>query len=83
MAGSATNHDVAWTVSDLLDAVGARKPGFAECVYLLEDCTSSVVVPDVVDFTDEADAAFRRFAEAGMHLVKSTHPMDRWPGFDG
>jgi hypothetical protein len=33
-----------------------------------------------VDFTDQADAAFQRFADAGMHLVRSTTPMVSWPG---
>ena len=33
-------------------------------VVLLDDCTSPVVVPGVVDFTDAADAAFARFAAA-------------------
>jgi hypothetical protein len=37
-------------------------------------------VPDVVDYTDEADAAFERFAAAGMHVVRSTEPMAEWPG---
>jgi hypothetical protein len=31
-----------------------------------------VVVPGVVDFTEQADAAFQRFAAAGMNVVKST-----------
>jgi hypothetical protein len=39
-----------------------------------------VVVPGVVDYTDEADAAFARFAEAGMHVVRSTEPIESWPG---
>ncbi len=47
-------------------------------VYLLEDCTSPVVVPGN-DFTDQANAAFKRFAEAGMHVVRSTDPMEAWP----
>jgi hypothetical protein len=38
------------------------------------------VVPGVVDYTDEADAAFARYAEAGMHVVRSTDPIERWPG---
>jgi nicotinamidase-related amidase len=38
----------------------------------MEDCTSPVVVPKVVDYTEQADAAFERFAAAGMHIVKST-----------
>jgi hypothetical protein len=46
---------------------------------LLEDCTSPVVVPGA-DYTDEAAVAFRRFAEAGMHVVRSTEPMESWPG---
>ncbi|MHC5830176.1 MAG: isochorismatase, partial [Nostoc sp.] len=44
-------------------------------IYLLEDCTSPVVVPGVVDYTEQADAAFTRFAEAGMHIVKSIEPI--------
>jgi len=50
-------------------------------VYLLEDCTSPVVVPGVVDYTEQADEAFQRFAASGMHLVKSTQPLDSWAEF--
>jgi hypothetical protein len=46
----------------------------------LEDCTSPVVVPGVVDYTDQADAAFQRFAGAGMHLIRSDQPIASWPG---
>jgi hypothetical protein len=38
------------------------------------------VVPGVVDYTEEADAAFERYAAAGMHVVKSTDPIETWPG---
>jgi hypothetical protein len=48
----------------------------------MEDCTSPVVVPGAVDYTDEADAAFERFAAAGMHVVRSTTPLVEWPGFE-
>jgi nicotinamidase-related amidase len=75
VAGQAKSHCVAWTIADLL----ATEPRLAERTYLLEDCTSPVVVPGVVDYTDEADAAFERFAAAGMHVVRSTDPIDRWP----
>ena len=71
IAGQAKSHCVAWTVSDLLDDINATDPALAKKVYLLEDCTSPVVVPGVVDHTDAADAAFERFAKAGMHVVKS------------
>jgi nicotinamidase-related amidase len=49
-------------------------------MYLLEDCTSPVVVPGVVDYTEEANQAVRRFAAAGMHVVRSTDPIATWPG---
>ena len=78
VAGEAKSHCVAWTIADLLSDVGT----LAESVYLLEDCTSPVVVPGVVDYTDEANAAFRRFAEAGMHVVRSVDPLASWPGMD-
>ena len=79
IAGQAKSHCVAWTIDDLLDSP-FREQGLAEKVYLLEDCTSPVVVPGVVDYTDEADAAFARFSEAGMHVVRSTDPIESWPG---
>src|SRR5207244_2420801 len=55
VAGQAKSHCVAWTVSDLLEEMGAADPALAGRVYLLEDCTSPVVVTDVVDFTEQAD----------------------------
>ena len=72
IAGQAKSHCVAWTIDDLLTEILARDPNWAKKVYLLEDCTSPVVVPGVVDFTEQADAAFQRFAAAGMNVVKST-----------
>jgi hypothetical protein len=33
-----------------------------------------------VDYTDDADTAFSRFAEAGAHIVRSTEPLASWPG---
>ena len=72
IAGQAKSHCVAWTIDDLLTEILARDSNLAKKVYLLEDCTSPVVVPGVVDFTEQADAAFQRFAAAGMNVVKST-----------
>ncbi len=48
---------------------------------LLEDCTSPVVIPDVINYAGQADEAFQRFAQAGMHIVQSTEPMTAWPDF--
>ncbi|MCY3770689.1 MAG: isochorismatase [Gemmatimonadetes bacterium] len=78
VAGQAKSHCVAWTVDDLRTEIQARDPSLAGRILLLEDCTSPVVVPDVIDFTDEAEEAFRRFAQAGMRLVRSAEPMERW-----
>jgi nicotinamidase-related amidase len=74
IAGQAKSHCVAWTVQDLL----AGEPDLAERIYLLEDCTSPVVVAGAVDFTEEAEAAFARFAAAGAHVVQSTDPVSSW-----
>jgi nicotinamidase-related amidase len=71
IAGQAKSHCVAWTIADLLGDLRKDDPALAEKIYLLEDCTSPVVVPGA-DYTEQADAAFARFAKAGMHLVKST-----------
>jgi nicotinamidase-related amidase len=76
LAGQAKSHCVAWTVGDLL----AEAPALAERIYLLADCTSPVVVPGTVDYTADADAAFERFAAAGMRIVRSTEPLEHWPG---
>ena len=78
IAGQAKSHCVAWTIDDLLTEIQAQDPTLAQKVYLLEDCTSPVVVPGVVDFTDVANATFQRFADAGMHLVKSTEAIESW-----
>lgn len=78
VAGEAKSHCVAWTVQDLLDGILEMDHELARRLYLLEDCTSPVVVPGVVDYTDAADAAFARFAAAGMHVIRSTDPVERW-----
>ncbi len=80
IAGQAQSHCVAWTVDDLLAEIQATDAALARKIYLLEDCTSPVVIPEVIDYTDDADAAFARFSEAGMHLVRSTDPIASWPG---
>ncbi|MCU0895467.1 MAG: hypothetical protein MUD06_14345, partial [Rhodospirillales bacterium] len=80
IAGQAKSHCVAWTIADLLAELSAHDESLVKKVYLLEDCSSPVVVPGVVDYTEAADEAFRRFADAGMHVVRSTEPMARWPG---
>jgi nicotinamidase-related amidase len=72
IAGQAQSHCVAWTVNDLLIEINAINPALARKVYLLTDCTSPVVIPGVVDYTEQANAAYQRFADAGMNSVRST-----------
>jgi nicotinamidase-related amidase len=79
VAGQAKSHCLAWTIDDLLEHDEVRER-LAHRTYLLEDCTSPVVVPGAVDYTDEANAAFERYAAAGMHVVRSTDPITSWPG---
>jgi len=76
IAGQAKSHCVAWTISDLLDDIRATDPALAGKVYLLEDCTSPVVVPGIVDFTEAADVAFARFVEAGMKIIHSEDKLE-------
>lgn len=76
VAGQAKSHCVAWTVEDLL----GDAPEIRTKLYLLEDCSSPVVVPGAVDYTEDADASFARFADAGAHIVRSTEPLISWPG---
>ncbi len=80
VAGQATSHCVAWTATDLLRMFRVRDAALPDRVYLLDDCTSPVVVPGVVDFTEQADETFRELAAEGMHMVRSVDPMDAWAG---
>ncbi len=84
ITGQAKSHCVSWTIDDLLSQILATDPGLARKVYLLEDCTTSIVVKDsignvVYDYGPDAEQAFDRFRAAGMHVVKSTDPLDTWP----
>jgi nicotinamidase-related amidase len=84
IAGQAASHCVKSSIDDLLSEIVAVDPALARKVYILEDCMSSVVVPDgkggtLADFTDQATAALDRFRDAGMHVVDSTTPMSAWP----
>jgi nicotinamidase-related amidase len=84
IAGQAASHCVKSTIEDLLDRFDES---VIRKVYILEDCMSAVAVPDpaqpgryLFDFTPQAETALRRFADAGMHVVRSTEPVAEWPG---
>ena len=78
IAGEAKSHCVAWTVEDLLEKLRDRDPSLTRKIYLLEDCASPVVIPEVVDYTDQADSAFKRFESMGAHIVKAKDPLNKW-----
>jgi nicotinamidase-related amidase len=83
IAGQAASHCVKSTIDDLLAEIAVQDPALANKVYLVTDCMSAVTVPDgngglAADFTAQAEAALQRFADAGMHLVKSTDPITSW-----
>lgn len=77
--GQAASHCFAWTMEHLRTEILAQDAALAKKVFILGDCTSPVVIPGVIDFTDMANAAFAKFAAAGMNLVKSTDPIESWP----
>lgn len=79
IAGQAKSHCVASTIADLLHSARSQGRNLASKVYLLEDCMSPVVLPGVVDFTDQANDRFEEFSKAGMHIVCSTDPLSEWP----
>jgi nicotinamidase-related amidase len=78
ISGQAKSHCVAWTIEDLLLAIGKRGHDLADKFYLLEDCTSPVVAPGVADFTDQANARFEKFRRSGMQVIRSTDPISDW-----
>ncbi len=78
IAGQAKSHCVAWTIGDLLSEIQQVDAMLARKIYLLEDCSSPVVVPGVVDFSEAAEAAYQRFAAAGMNIVQSTSAISSW-----
>jgi nicotinamidase-related amidase len=80
IAGQAKSHCMAWTINDLLNEIRVSDRKLTEKVYLLEDCTSAVVIPGVIDYTEQANAAFQKFSDAGMHIVRSSDPISSWPG---
>lgn len=87
IAGQASSHCVRWSVDDLLGRMRALDPALPGRVAVLHDCMSAVVALDAegrpipeLDFTPQAEEAFARWAELGVHIVDSATPMSDWPG---
>lgn len=43
----------------------------SESGAILEDCTSPVVIPGILDYPEQANAAVQRFVAAGMQMIQS------------
>lgn len=77
VVGQAASHCVKSTLDDLLSEIQARDPSLAHKLAVGVDMTSAVAVPDgqggfIADYTPQAEAAFARYAAAGMRLIRST-----------
>lgn len=75
--GQAKSHCVAWFIDGLLTEVldpQTGDPSLAKKVWIVEDCMDPVIVPGVVDYTPQADAAIARFKAAGMNVITSDVP---------
>ena len=79
MAGPASSHCVKESIADFLGEIQRQDPALARKVYILKDCTAPVVVPGGLDFTDDADRAMKSFSDAGMHVVETGIPLEKWP----
>ncbi len=73
IAGEAKSHCVLETLEDLVEAF-AGQPAMLEKIYLLRDCTSSVVHPEI-DFDALANEQLETFASKGINLIDSTGPL--------
>jgi len=78
ITGQAKSHCVAWSIEDMLQYFLSKDKEQVKKVYILEDATSPVVIPGVIDYTDDAEKAFKRFSDAGMHIVKTSDPVEEW-----
>lgn len=79
--GQAKSHCVLSTLRDLQAHIASTDPALLDKVWILEDCMSSVPpppldpLPPALDFPRIADQAFAELKRAGMHVVKSTDPV--------
>ncbi len=78
VTGQAKSHCVGFTLRDLLTDLQAIDPTLARKVFLLEDCTSPVVIPGAVDYTEAANEAYAEFAAAGMRRITASDSIQNW-----
>jgi nicotinamidase-related amidase len=76
--GQAGSHCLAWTAQDILELIMGKDPALAKKVSIVTDCTSSVVIPGVVDFTDMMNDTFAKFQQAGMNLTTTKELLQQY-----
>lgn len=81
IAGMALSHCVLWSLTDLVDFFYDNDRNSLKKIYVMTDCTSSVVIPGVVDFTDDSIKRLQEIADKGINLVKSSDPISTWSDF--
>lgn len=74
MAGQAKSHCVLETVTSLVRYFGEHRPEFIRRWRLLDDCTSSVVHPEI-DFEKLAVEQLGRFQKLGMEMRSAADPI--------
>lgn len=80
--GQAKSHCVLSTLKDMQEHIAKTDPALVDKVYVLEDCMSPVPAPPInplpptLDFPRIADEAIAEFKRAGMHIVRSTDPLN-------
>lgn len=83
VAGLAGSHCLAESMFDLiLYLYEIGHPELIRNIYLLVDGTAAVVVPGGPDFTADMNTYFDLFRDHGVNLVKSTDPIETWPGME-
>ncbi|NTV45381.1 MAG: hypothetical protein HGB11_02380 [Chlorobiales bacterium] len=73
IAGEAESHCVLETVEDLVEIFGDQ-PKLLEQIYILKDCMSPVVHPEI-NFHAIAQKQFREYEKRGLHFINSTDPL--------
>jgi len=69
IAGEALSHCERATVDQIIESFG---PDEISKLHILTDCSSPVIIPDVIDFTDAANDWLVEVEKKGVKLVTST-----------
>ncbi|MCA9521626.1 MAG: nicotinamidase [Myxococcales bacterium] len=80
--GQAKSHCVLSTIRDLEEQIRRQDATLLDKIWILEDAMSPVPpppldpLPDELNFPLVAERAFERFKAAGMHIVKTSDPLE-------